>query len=158
MAGSDRSAATTPQSDCCDGAGSRRSRKQRTVQVQQPRNWRSCAGELIQVNESGPHGPKNVGRLARSTCSPDDATSPLIQQRFISTESAFSYFGGMRITGSHRRMHQNACPPASPHLRASVDQAWLALAASDHPSAVCHAPASRVCPKPPASIDMHDIA
>jgi len=68
-------------------------RSQRKKTVHQPRRRRSCLGELAQID-----GRDHEERAPRCTLLVyvDDATSKLMQLRFVQSESAFSYFEATR--------------------------------------------------------------
>jgi transposase len=67
-----------------------RTRKRRVVH--QPRQRRSCIGELVQIDGSLHHWFKDRGPRCVLLVFIDDATSKLMALRFVRTESAFDYF------------------------------------------------------------------
>jgi hypothetical protein len=71
-------------------------RSQRPRRVHQPRHRRSCLGELIQID--GCHHAWFEGRGPKCTLLVyvDDATSRLMELRFVASESAFDYFASTR--------------------------------------------------------------
>ena len=71
-------------------------RSQRTRRVYQPRQRRSCVGELIQID--GCDHEWFEGRAPRCTLLVyvDDATSRLMELRFVKSESTFDYFEATR--------------------------------------------------------------
>lgn len=71
------------------GAGLWVPRSQRPRRVHQPRQRRSCLGELIQID--GDRGPRCTLLVYV-----DDATSRLMKLRFVASESAFDYFSSTR--------------------------------------------------------------
>ena len=77
-------------------------RKKRAPKIQQPRQRRSCVGELIQID--GSDHDWFEGRAPRCTLLVfiDDATSRLMQLHFTHEESTFSYFA---ITRSYLEQH-----------------------------------------------------
>jgi len=78
------------------GAGLWVPRSQRPHRVHQPRHRRSCLGELIQID--GCHHAWFEGRGPKCTLLVyvDDATSRLMELRFVASESAFDYFASTR--------------------------------------------------------------
>ncbi len=77
-------------------------RKKRAPKIQQPRQRRSCVGELIQID--GSDHDWFEGRAPRCTLLVfiDDATSRLMQLHFTPAESTFSYF---EITRAYIEQH-----------------------------------------------------
>ena len=71
-------------------------RKQRAVQIHQPRNRRSCVGELIQIDGSDHRWFEDRNSACTLLVFIDDATSRLMQLHFVPTESAFAYFEATR--------------------------------------------------------------
>jgi transposase len=67
-------------------------RKQRAPKIHQPRNRRSCLGELIQIDGSDHAWFEDRAPACTLLVFIDDATSRLMQLRFVPTESAFAYF------------------------------------------------------------------
>ena len=67
------------------------SRKQRRT-FHQPRLRRECLGELIQIDGSDHHWFEDRGPRCTLLVFIDDATSTLMQLRFVTSESTFSYF------------------------------------------------------------------
>ena len=67
----------------------RRSRRQA---VHQPRYRRECYGELVQIDGSQHHWFEDRGPPCTLLVYIDDATSRLMQLKFVQSESAFSYF------------------------------------------------------------------
>jgi hypothetical protein len=78
------------------GAGLWVPRSQRPRRVHQPRHRRSCLGERIQID--GCHHAWFEGRSPKCTLLVyvDDATSRLMELRFVASESAFDYFASTR--------------------------------------------------------------
>jgi len=73
-------------------AGIWRSRKQRQKAVHQPRYRRDCLGELIQIDGSEHHWFEERGPKCTLLVYIDDATSRLMELRFVDSESTFDYF------------------------------------------------------------------
>jgi transposase len=71
-------------------------RKQRAPQIHQPRNRRSCLGELIQIDGSDHAWFEDRAPACTLLVFIDDATSRLMQLHFVPTESAFAYFEATR--------------------------------------------------------------
>lgn len=71
-------------------------RKQRAPKIQQPRYRRACAGELIQIDGCDHHWFENRGPKCTALVYVDDATSRLMQLRFVKSESTFTYFEATR--------------------------------------------------------------
>jgi len=79
------------------------SRKQRRT-FHQPRLRRECFGELIQIDGSDHHWFEDRGPACTLLVFIDDATSTLMQLRFVESESTFSYFGALeRYLSQHGR-------------------------------------------------------
>ncbi len=70
------------------------SRKQRRT-FHQPRLRRECYGELIQIDGSDHHWFEDRGPACTLLVFIDDATSKLMQLRFVKSESTFSYFDAL---------------------------------------------------------------
>ena len=71
-------------------------RKQRAAKIHQPRNRRSCLGELIQIDGSDHEWFEERDVHCTLLVFIDDATSQLMQLHFVPTESAFAYFEATR--------------------------------------------------------------
>jgi transposase len=67
-------------------------RKKRRARVYQPRYRRDCVGELVQIDGSEHRWFEDRGPICTLLVFIDDATSRLMQLRFVETESTFSYF------------------------------------------------------------------
>ena len=67
-------------------------RKQRPPKIHQPRNRRACLGELIQIDGSDHRWFEQRGEPCTLLVFIDDATSKLMQLRFVASESTASYF------------------------------------------------------------------
>jgi len=67
-------------------------RKKRRARVYQPRYRRDCVGELVQIDGSEHRWFEDRGPMCTLLVFIDDATSRLMQLRFVETESTFSYF------------------------------------------------------------------
>lgn len=65
-------------------------RKQRAPKVQQPRYRRACCGELMQIDGCDHHWFKNRAPACTALVYVDDATSRLMQLRFVKSESTFT--------------------------------------------------------------------
>jgi len=71
-------------------------RKQRPPKIHQPRNRRSCLGELIQIDGSDHRWFEGRAPACTLLVFVDDATSRLMTLHFTATESTFSYFEATR--------------------------------------------------------------
>ena len=71
-------------------------RKQRPPRIHQPRNRRSCLGELIQIDGSDHRWFEERAPACTLLVFIDDATSRLMTLHFTATESTFSYFEATR--------------------------------------------------------------
>jgi transposase len=71
-------------------------RKQRAAKLHQPRNRRACLGELIQIDGSDHAWFEERAAACTLLVFIDDATSRLMQLRFVPTESSFAYFEASR--------------------------------------------------------------
>ncbi len=71
-------------------------RKQRAPKIQQPRYRRACCGELIQIDGCDHHWFENRAPACTALVYVDDATSRLMQLRFVKSESTFTYFKATR--------------------------------------------------------------
>ena len=79
------------------------SRKQRRT-FHQPRLRRECLGELIQIDGSDHHWFEDRAPPCTLLVFIDDATSTLMQLRFVKSESTFSYFNALEgYLGDHGR-------------------------------------------------------
>ena len=67
-------------------------RKARCKPVHQPRSRRECYGELVQIDGSEHWWFEDRGPQCTLLVYIDDATSRLMQLKFVQSESAFSYF------------------------------------------------------------------
>lgn len=63
----------------------------------QPRLRRECYGELIQIDGSDHHWFEDRGPACTLLVFVDDATSTLMQLRFVTSESTFSYFEALDL-------------------------------------------------------------
>jgi transposase len=72
-------------------------RKQRPPKIHQPRNRRSCLGELIQIDGSDHRWFEDRAPACTLLVFIDDATSRLMTLHFTATESTFSYFEATRL-------------------------------------------------------------
>ncbi len=70
------------------------SRKQRRA-IHQPRSRRECFGELIQIDGSDHRWFEDRAGPCTLLVFIDDATSMLMELRFVQSESTFSYFGAL---------------------------------------------------------------
>ena len=68
--------------------------KQRRA-IHQPRSRRECFGELIQIDGSDHRWFEDRGPPCTLLVFIDDATSMLMELRFVTSESTFSYFGAL---------------------------------------------------------------
>ncbi|CAN7721572.1 ISNCY family transposase [Variovorax sp. LjRoot290] len=71
-------------------------RRQRAPKIHQPRNRRDCLGELIQIDGSDHAWFEERSPACTLLVFIDDATSRLMQLRFVPTESSFAYFEATR--------------------------------------------------------------
>lgn len=71
-------------------------RKQRAPKVHQPRNRRACLGELIQIDGSDHRWFEDRAPACTALVYVDDATSRIMEMRFVASESTFSYFEATR--------------------------------------------------------------
>jgi transposase len=71
-------------------------RKERR-KLHQPRLRRECYGELIQIDGSDHHWFEDRGPACTLLVFIDDATSTLMQLRFVKSESTFSYFEALEL-------------------------------------------------------------
>ncbi len=71
-------------------------RKQRAPKIQQPRYRRACCGELIQIDGCDHHWFEDRAPACTALVYVDDATSRLMQLRFVKSESTFTYFEATR--------------------------------------------------------------
>lgn len=82
--------------------GSWTDRRHRAPSPHQPRRRRECLGELVQIDGSEHAWFEDRGETCTLLAFVDDATSRLMQLRFVVSESAFDYFRG---TGDYLRTH-----------------------------------------------------
>ena len=73
-------------------AGLSTPRRQHSPKIHQPRNRRSCQGELIQIGGSDRRWFEDRAPACTLLVFIDDATSQLMTLHFTATESTFSYF------------------------------------------------------------------
>src|ERR1700722_13559961 len=71
-------------------------RRHRLPSPHQPRRRRECLGELVQIDGSEHAWFENRGEMCTLLAFVDDATSRLMQLRFVASESAFDYFRATR--------------------------------------------------------------
>jgi hypothetical protein len=90
-------------------------RRQRPPKIHQPRNRRSCYGELIQIDGSDHRWFEERAPACTLLVFIDDATSRLMTLHFTATESTFSYFEATR-----RYIEQHGKPMALYSDKASV--------------------------------------
>jgi len=72
------------------------SRRDRKARVYQPRPRRACLGELVQVDGCQHHWFEGRGPECTALVYIDDATSRLMELRFVRSESTFDYFAATR--------------------------------------------------------------
>jgi hypothetical protein len=77
-------------------------RRHRLPSPHQPRRRRECLGELVQIDGSEHAWFEGRGGMCTLLAFVDDATSRLMQLRFVASESAFDYF---RVTRSYVETH-----------------------------------------------------
>ena len=78
------------------GAGLWIDRRHRLPSPHQPRRRRDCLGELVQIDGSEHAWFEDRGAMCTLLAFVDDATSRLMELRFVASESAFDYFRAMR--------------------------------------------------------------
>jgi hypothetical protein len=66
-------------------------RRHRLPSPHQPRRRRECVGELVQIDGSEHAWFENRGETCTLLAFVDDATSRLVQLRFVASKSAFDY-------------------------------------------------------------------
>jgi hypothetical protein len=71
-------------------------RRHRLASPHQPRRRRECLGELVQIDGSEHAWFEDRGETCTLLAFVDDATSRLMQLRFVASESAFDYFRTIR--------------------------------------------------------------
>jgi hypothetical protein len=71
-------------------------RRHRLASPHQPRRRRDCLGELVQIDGSEHAWFETRGEPCTLLAFVDDATSRLMQMRFVASESAFDYFRATR--------------------------------------------------------------
>ena len=71
-------------------------RSQRLRRAHQPRQRRSCLGELVQIDGCEHAWFEDRGPICTLLVYVDDATSRLVELRFTASESAFDYFASTR--------------------------------------------------------------
>src|ERR1700686_596369 len=71
-------------------------RRHKLPSPHQPRRRRECLGELVQIDGSEHAWLENRGEMCTLLAFVDDATSRLMQLRFVASESAFDYFRATR--------------------------------------------------------------
>jgi hypothetical protein len=72
-------------------------RRHRLPSPHQPRRRRECLGELVQIDGSEHAWFEDRGAMCTLLAFVDDATSQLMQLRFVASESAFDYFRATRV-------------------------------------------------------------
>ena len=77
-------------------------RRHRQPSPHQPRRRRDCLGELVQIDGSEHAWFEDRGAACTLLAFVDDATSRLMQLRFVASESVFDYF---RATRAYFEMH-----------------------------------------------------
>ena len=77
-------------------------RRHRAPSPHQPRRRRDCLGELVQIDGSEHAWFEDRGPRCTLLAFVDDATSRLLQLRFVASESAFDYF---RTTRAYLEEH-----------------------------------------------------
>lgn len=83
-------------------AGLWQTRKERRKRPQPPRARRACLGELVQIDGSDHEWFEGRGPRCTLLVYVDDATSRLMELRFVRSESTFDYFAA---TDSYLRKH-----------------------------------------------------
>ena len=77
-------------------------RRHRLASPHQPRRRRACLGELVQIDGSEHAWFEDRGEICTLLAFVDDATSRLMQLRFVASESTFDYF---RTTRAYLEAH-----------------------------------------------------
>jgi hypothetical protein len=77
-------------------------RRHKLPSPHQPRRRRECVGELVQIDGSEHRWFEDRGEMCTLLAFVDDATSRLMQLRFVASESAFDYF---RATKDYLETH-----------------------------------------------------
>ncbi len=78
-------------------------RRHRAPSPHYPRRRRECLGELVQIDGSEHAWFQARGDMCTLLAFVDDATSQLMQLRFVASESAFDYFPfDARVSGDAR--------------------------------------------------------
>jgi hypothetical protein len=77
-------------------------RRHKLPSPHQPRRRRECLGELVQIDGSEHRWFEDRGEMCTLLAFVDDATSRLMQLRFVTSESAFDYF---RATKGYLETH-----------------------------------------------------
>jgi len=72
-------------------------RRHRLGSPHQPRRRRECVGELMQIGGSEHAWFEDRGETCTLLAFADDATSRLMQMRFVASESTFDYFRTIRV-------------------------------------------------------------
>jgi hypothetical protein len=83
-------------------AGLWRTRKERRKRAQPPRQRRACIGELVQIDGCDHEWFEDRGPRCSLLVYVDDATSALMELRFVRSESMFDYFAA---TASYMQRH-----------------------------------------------------
>jgi hypothetical protein len=118
-------------------AGLWQTRKERRKRPQPPRARRACVGEFVQIDGSDHEWFEDRGPRCTLLVYVDDATSRLMELRFVRSESTFDYFAA---TDSYLRRHgkpvafyndkassiavRSSRPERSPRMLASPRQQW----------------------------------
>lgn len=71
-------------------------RRQRAAKIYQPRNRRSCRGELIQIDGCDHRWFEERSPVCTALVYVDDATSQIMELYFTHSEATFTYFGATR--------------------------------------------------------------
>src|SRR6202790_4219313 len=82
-------------------------RRHKLPSPHQPRRRRECLGELVRIDGLEHAWFENRGEMCTLLAFVDDATSRLMQLRFVASESAFDYF---RATREYLETHGNPVP------------------------------------------------
>jgi transposase len=90
-------------------------RAQRARRAHQPRHRRSCLGELVQIDGCDHAWFEDRGPKCTLLVYVDDATSRLMELRFVASESAFDYF-----TSTRAYLEQHGKPAAFYSDKASI--------------------------------------
>ena len=114
-------------------------RRHRLPSPHQPRRRRACLGELVQIDGSEHAWFEGRGEACTLLAFVDDATSRLMQLRFVGSESAFDYFRATRAYlethGKPRRMASRSRSTATSTASSGSTARTRSAATASHSSA-----------------------